>query len=268
MGYNPRSLFYRSDQAVEPDKVTGEMVAPRYYIRAAGERTFALNSITIAFAARVYSDSRPPTNKNLNATAIETVSVVVVSSAFPAKSIVIRGLKGGNDPNKPKQGGQLDTDIAILNVTIPDIDIREVSKFRPTIITAAPNAVYTSSVRIYTSTLPQTPVIEGMKYPNDTLMVYPPSEVATVRPGVGDPMVFLHYEFPQGEKIFQWSLLKSLEISGYRDYVDIHERSIVMKGDKPEERTAIAPGEFFLKAVNITQIASYGKCAESEEDLY
>ncbi|KAK6524532.1 hypothetical protein TWF281_011438 [Arthrobotrys megalospora] len=266
--YNPRALFYRSDQNLELDNATlvGSWVAPRYYIRAANGQGFRLNSITIAFPAKSLYDLTVAEGVNTTDPTEEPDGKGGVRlhtrQDLRAKSIVIRGYTGKIDPKKPRTNGHWDCDIAILNVTFPNLYTDENGK--PRFITTPPSQNYTKNR--FTTVLPQTPIItDGPARPTSAVIVYGPPAIVGVTPGIADPQVFLRYEFVNDWDVRpgNWGGLGTLEISAYNTYVDFAEREIGTSTPKK-----LLPGEFYLKALNITQTAGDGKCAEYEEETY
>ncbi|RVD84949.1 uncharacterized protein DFL_003285 [Arthrobotrys flagrans] len=239
VNYNPRALFYRADQNLEMDPKNTTNVAQRYYIRTASARGFKLNSITIAYAATNF-DQNNRDNR--------------------ARSILIRGYAKGVDPRNPYIN-EADRFMTILNVTFPGHPVPGAKNNESTplpTITAIPSPSYTHTQERLTTILPQTPIFQNW----GTVQVYPPPTIVGVIPGVSDPMVFLRYEFPNLGNA-TWSALGTLEISAYRTYVDFNEHQIGLK----EKKVPFA-GEFYLKALNITQVATEGKCADFEEEIY
>ncbi|KAK6497651.1 hypothetical protein TWF481_012056 [Arthrobotrys musiformis] len=247
--YNPRALFYRGDQNLESRNTSRFSFAPRYYIRSAPLKGFYLNSITIAFAAKFPYGER-------------------IEDDYRARSIVIRGYKRGVDPFKPRRKGDPEVAMEILNITFPALGAgmrANRTEFVFPTITPMPNATgagnYSQSLTTY---LPQTPIFQT----SGRVYVYPPPAIVGTIPGVADPMVFLRYEFPQAASgVGKWAGIVMLEISAYRERVDFNEYRLPALADSSR---AVIPsaGEFFLKALNISQNTHWGECADFEEETY
>ncbi|KAK6540392.1 hypothetical protein TWF694_009191 [Orbilia ellipsospora] len=193
--YTPRSLFYRSDQNLVYDNRTKRSVAPRYRFNSLGAQSFAIYSITFAWAWRDPSARGIHDDGGL--------------AGYRAKAIVIRGFGNGEDEsNGPK-------DIVVLNITQPS---------DPSSMTGS--TMYTS---VRSSVLPQTPTID-LSVPVRTF--YPAPDILGGQAGIADPYVVFRYEFPHGNPFTQWSNLVTLEVSGYRDLVGLDGQSEVGFGGR------------------------------------
>ncbi|EWC47948.1 hypothetical protein DRE_02830 [Drechslerella stenobrocha 248] len=237
--YQPRALYYRADQNFE--QIDGKPRAPRYHLSTVSGRAFTLDSITFAWPSREGFASQQHKVRR-------------------AKSIIIRGYVS-EVPDAPVFS-------TILTVPQPEA-------------TAPPGPPPESYVAAST-VLPQTPVVASLG-PVQTM--YPPPTLYGIIPGVSDPEIFYRHEFPHNKvKIshdgtvdgpapykysgYDWDKLLKLEISAYGNIIDEDESPVDIKApgqDNVVLRTALAPGEFFLREINMTLIGSVSRICTLEE---